>query len=295
MEFKNIWNRRTIFPLSLTNWPIYAFKIGLSASLSLHVIHLFSIRDLISGCFVATMVTTPTVFACLKRGLLQLLGSFVGGSIAVLFLLLGMEGPLVMFVVISITTLVMAMLRLQQAILVAIFTGIYMISLNFSTPLITWEVRMASVAIGIFSALVVNMLVSAQLYPMLFRRRLLVCRSYLLGGLEELEIDTSVFNSFRPILRQLIEEVDDADREQIFNRKSVKLIIKASKRELDLMEKIVNEVTYRIDRDGSLQYPAEFFCYLRELKEGKTGEILQIENTPSSFWKWIKYLKHSSQ
>ncbi|MDQ3262114.1 MAG: aromatic acid exporter family protein [Myxococcota bacterium] len=207
--------------------PLYiAAKAAIAALLALVLVEAGGIEDRLSACFVAVVCTSPTVYSGFRRGLGQLLGSAIGGSIT---LLLAFWAPrsVTLVAALFITIWVSFLLRVGSDYVVAAFTVLYVLLIPGDATH-TLEHRLASVAIGVLSATVLNLLVSFARRRRVFARRLDIARLLVASELEraatvleqgpgprlgEAHARGQLFEAPFRLLRVLSDELSDAARE----------------------------------------------------------------------------------
>src|SRR5689334_2632514 len=72
----------------LTDRWFLAIKAAVAASVAVLLTRQLGVADELSAGFVAVVCVTPTAYAGLRRGLAQVVGSILGGAIAMVLLLL---------------------------------------------------------------------------------------------------------------------------------------------------------------------------------------------------------------
>ncbi len=205
--------------------PLYiAAKAAIAALVALSLVEAGGIEDRLSACFVAVVCTSPTVYSGFRRGLGQLLGSTIGGSIT---LLLAFWAPrsVTLVAALFITIWVSFLLRVGSDYVVAAFTVLYVLLIPGDATH-TLEHRLASVAIGVLSATVVNLVVSFARRRRVFARRLDIARLLVASELEraatvleqgprpgEEQARGQLFEAPFRLLRVLSDELNDAARE----------------------------------------------------------------------------------
>lgn len=202
---------------SLTDRRFLAAKAAISAVLAWTWVDLLGNPDAVSASFVAVICTSPIILSGLKRARDQVLGSIIGGALAVVFALSGLPTALALAAAVSSAVWVTIAAGLEAGYLVAAFTAIYLLLVPRGTPWDTLLVRLSAVTVGAGAAVLVNGVVSLLMYARIFRRKVQVARQQLhqellrIGGSSEPPADgiDGVFVT----LRSLQEELRDAQRE----------------------------------------------------------------------------------
>ncbi|MHB8874048.1 MAG: aromatic acid exporter family protein [Myxococcaceae bacterium] len=203
--------------------PLYiAAKASLAALLALALVGLAGLPDKLSATFVAVVCISPTVYSGVRRGLDQLGASAIGGAVT-WALSLVLPVPAVMGLALFLSIYLCFVVGLARGFLVAAFTVLYVLILPEASPGAALEHRLASVAIGVGSALLLNLLVSALSWRRVFRRRLSIARKSVAAEWEALagaleggagkEKPRPLFDGSFVLLRTLFEELSDASRE----------------------------------------------------------------------------------
>lgn len=205
--------------------PVYiAAKAALAALVALTLVNTFRITDQLSACFVAVVCTSPTVYSGFRRGFGQLLASALGGTITLL-LSLWVPPSVTLVVALFAAIWVSFLIRIGSDYVVAAFTVLYVLLIPGEATL-TLEHRLASVAIGVFSATLLNLAVSFARRRKVFGRRLRIARELVAdelertarvleggGGAVPRTERLQVFESAFQILRTLSAELSDAAKE----------------------------------------------------------------------------------
>lgn len=199
-----------------------ALKGSVAAALALAMVQLLGIPDTLSATFVAVVCISPTVFSGLRQGLEQVTASAIGGGItyALSFVL---PSAVVLLIALAVTIWICFRAGFPRAYPVAAFTSLYVLLLPGSAA-DTLKYRILSVAVGVASAIAVNVIVSALGYRRVFARRLRIARAQLSDEYAQLaralasdgpaEVDPDqLFESNFTLLRTLVEEVSDAKRD----------------------------------------------------------------------------------
>ncbi len=201
---------------------VIAAKAGLAASAALALVTALGLPDRLSALFVAVVCISPTVYSGLRRGVEQVGASAVGGLVT-WALSLFLPAPLVLGLSMFGSIWLAFAVGLGRGYAVAAFTVAYMVVLPASGPAAALELRLASVAVGVLSAIVVNLLVSAASWRRVFARRLAIARQVLaadFAGLaralerpQDAAARQALFEGSFVLLRALFEELSDAGRE----------------------------------------------------------------------------------
>lgn len=210
--------------------PFYiSAKAALAALLALTVVNALGIEDKLSATFVAVVCTSPTVFNGVRRGLGQLVGSFLGGTVT-LVLMQWAPRSLTLVAALFVTIWASFLIRIGSDYVVAAFTVLYVLLIPGEAAH-TLEHRMASVLTGVLSALVVNLIVSFLRRRAVFRRRLRIARELVAEELERAAAalvrppdparsdETNLFEPVFRTLRLLADELGDASREFLSSRR----------------------------------------------------------------------------
>lgn len=203
--------------------PLYiAVKASLAALLALAVVDLLNLPDKLSATFVAVVCISPTVYSGVRRGLEQLGASAIGGAVT-WSLSLVLPHAAVMGLSLFLAIWLSFVVGLARGFVVAAFTVLYVLILPGASAASAVEVRLASVAIGVGSAIVLNLAVSALTYRSLFARRLAIARASVAGQWKALAqaleggapeaVRHGLFEECFELSRALFEELVDASRE----------------------------------------------------------------------------------
>lgn len=139
-------------------------KYGIAAGLAAAAAGRWVPQDVISAAFVALICSRPAVVSALREGREQVLASLLGGAIAVLAITLAGPGPVALGLAAAATwAFASALAWGYPAVVVALFSVVYMGALTHGA----WEsvaiTRFASLGIGIGCALLVNLLAAPLL------------------------------------------------------------------------------------------------------------------------------------
>ncbi len=198
---------------SLANWPVIALKAGLAVVMTRQMCLIFGIEDFVSGVFVSVAAISPGILSGIRRSASQLVGSVIGGSLAILALSILPSQGAALGLAVAGSLLVTGPFLQNEAPLVAAFTALFIVIMSHGNSAVTAQHRLASVLAGSLMALVVNFAGSALLYRRLFRRRIDVCEAVLtrlLRGSDDLEHDGFFCET---LLRNLERELGDAFRD----------------------------------------------------------------------------------
>lgn len=224
---------------------IFPLKVALAVTLALSAARALSISDTISATFAALVCTSSVLTTGLRRGLEQLAGSLVGGLATVLALGLG-GAPWVLGLSIVLTFAALELVRLRGAHVVAGFTVIYVYSLpSLGGPRHALEVRLVALTLGVASALVVSLVVSAGFYERIFARRLAIVEDAVASGFEALAralegrdpvAARAAFAQVEGLVSLLGAELADASREAVVRRGLAERLARIARREGALSE-----------------------------------------------------------
>jgi Aromatic acid exporter family member 1 len=163
--------------------PVYlATKAAVASSLAVILARVTHVPDALSSAFAALVCVTPTAYAGLRRGLEQLGGATLAGAVTALVLSLwpevrsshGAAGAVLLSV--GLTAWACDRLRWSGGFTVAGFTALYLLLLPFGSFSEALRVRVTAVLVGVVSATVVNLAVSAVSSRAIRERRLRVTR-----------------------------------------------------------------------------------------------------------------------
>lgn len=216
---------------TLTNWPVYAIKIGLSSTLALIFVNLAQVNDPISATFVAAVCTSPTVVTGIKRAAEQMIGSLLGGAIAFLLLLAaaaappsldllkGLNGAWILGLSVGLSVYASGLLQLRQANIVAAFSALYMVlmvEMGLNTAQQNFSLRLAAVVFGGLAAMIVNWVLTSFAYRGVFKRRLHIAQRLLAWALQEMAAGKSpaILDEPLALISELRGELGDAARER---------------------------------------------------------------------------------
>lgn len=141
-----------------------ALKAGVASALAVVACRVIGLDDALSAGFVALACVSPSAYAGLRNGLLQLAGSGVGSIVA--------GAPLLVWpslhgspwaLVVSMTAAVLACLAmgLSSAYFVSGFTVLYLHLLPYPSAVVSVSERLGAVLIGVIVATLVNTAISA--------------------------------------------------------------------------------------------------------------------------------------
>lgn len=188
--------------------------------MALLLVQALGLPDRLSATFVAVVCISPTLYSGLRRGLEQLLASAVGGGLAFalsFFLPLWAALPIALYCVIFFSF----RFGLARGYLVAAFAVLYVLLIPGAGAAEVLEARLASVALGLLSATLLNLLVSFASWRAVFHRRLSIAREQVAQSWQRLseELSSGTAAQFSPfdeifvLLRALRDELADASRE----------------------------------------------------------------------------------
>ena len=223
------------FPLSLTNWPLFATKAGGAAGLAMALTQGLHVRDAIAASFLAFTSTSPTASAGVRNGVNQFLASALGGAISATLLSVGLQGPWAMALSVGGTLLAVGLTRRERAYPVAVFTSVYLVAVAKNEPFTSLAVRLESLALGATAALVVNVVVSVLWYRHLFERRLAICEEALnlAVAAEKGPARDDAFLKAQTFIAQVRRELGDAEKDHLFYGATTKDALQQSRQRLD--------------------------------------------------------------
>ncbi len=203
---------------TLSNWPVYAVKAGVSAFLARQFCLWTGIDDPVSAAFVAVIAASPTLYTGLRSSLWQIAGSLVGGLIAIGVLLLVPSQGWALALAVGLAVILTGPLLGGDAHIVAAFTALYVVLLSNGDSAVRYEHRLGGVLLGSASAFLVNFSATAMMYEKVFRRRMaladLAVESVLRSGLS----GRALFD-VEALLHRLESELRDAGRDlRLFSR-----------------------------------------------------------------------------
>lgn len=225
---------------SLINWPVFGLKVGLAAALSVHLDSLFGFHDAVSAGFVAVVCTSPTVFTGMKRALEQLAGSLLGGLVATLFLYFGFDGALAAGLAVGISAYLSGLLKMPSAHIVAGFAALFVVILGAENPTTSCFTHLGAVAIGGGTAMLMNLLISALLYRILFTRRMRILREELASTLGSAQLGEDRFDPLFTLIGNIEGELGDASREILVRWLGVKPLIEGFQEEVLLIKEVAH-------------------------------------------------------
>jgi hypothetical protein len=198
-------------PSTLTHWPIYCLKLGLSSGLAWRFCQLTGIQDAVSATFVAVVCTMPTLTTGFRASSEQAIGSLLGGGVAYMLMRAGLGGPAGLALAVGLSALLSYPVRLRPAHVVAAFTALLVMITGIPTPGPSFAHRLGAVLIGAGSATLLNFLASAVQYRTIFRRRRGLVRLAVAAALEA--GDRGSTDRADALLRDLQGELRDVSRE----------------------------------------------------------------------------------
>jgi uncharacterized membrane protein YgaE (UPF0421/DUF939 family) len=132
-------------------------KFGLTAFLAVLLAGWWVPKDVLSAAFVSLLCIQPTLVTGVRAGVEQLLASALGAVCTMGFVLLMPITPLTSGASIAVTYAIGAYMRLSPpAMVVALFSSLYMTLLAQDTPFHTALLRFQSVLLGVVVAIVMN-------------------------------------------------------------------------------------------------------------------------------------------
>lgn len=204
----------------LSNPFFLALKAALSSALAYALVSRLGIYDTLSAPFVALACTSPVVLVGLRQGAAQLFAAAVGGGAALAVLAVLPDAALALGLAMFVTLYAVHRLGLHDVFLVAGFTVIYAYLLPDITADFAVEHRMMSLAVGVVSATIVNVVVSAGAYRKIFERRRKLVRAQVVEALERLVAATRTgesaphaFDDIFPVMWKLGGELGGAMKE----------------------------------------------------------------------------------
>ncbi|HEY9766260.1 MAG TPA: aromatic acid exporter family protein [Chroococcales cyanobacterium] len=249
-------------PVSLINWPVYGLKVGLVSILAYLLDGAFHLNDAVSAGFVAVVCISPTLFTGMKRATAQIAGSVLGGLIATLFLLMGLKGALAIGLAVGLSAALAGFLKMEQANVVAAFAALYVVILGEATPSVSSLKHLGAVAIAGLSATLVNFLVSALFYRVLFARRIGILREQLAWTFERAGEGDDTFDVAFAMIGAVESELDDASREK--RRKRIEEMLRRCQDEVAILKDLAH-----YGKDALLQGNNAAFKAISETIRGK--------------------------
>ncbi len=248
-------------PVSLINWPVYGLKVGLVSTLAFLLDGVFHLDDAVSAGFVAVVCISPTLFTGMKRATVQVAGSLLGGVIATLLLLLGLKGALAIGLAVGLSAALAGFLKMEQANIVAAFAALYVMILGEAAPSVSCLKHLGAVAIAGLSATLVNFLISALFYRVLFTRRLQILRKQLAWTFEAAERGEDAFDAAFAMIGSVESELDDASRER--RKKRIEEMLRRYQEEVAILKDLAH-----YGKDALLQGNAVSFEAIAETIRG---------------------------
>ncbi|MBL9026891.1 MAG: FUSC family protein [Myxococcales bacterium] len=141
-----------------------ALKAGVASALAVVMCRVLGLDDSLSAGFVALACVSPSAYAGLRNGLLQLGGSVLGSVVAGAPLLVwpALHGsPWALIVSMTVAVLACLALGLSSAYFVSGFTVLYLHLLPYPSAVVSVSERLGAVLIGVVVATVVNTAISA--------------------------------------------------------------------------------------------------------------------------------------
>lgn len=156
---------------AVANGFFLTLKGAASAALAVLVCQRLGVEDLLSATFVAVISASPTVTAGLRGAAQQLLLSLLAGATSALWALVPMPLPVRVLGAVASSVALSYPLRMAASYGTAAFCALY-VQLVPGAPTQTLLMRLASVAVGVACAFLVNALVTWPFYGQVFRKRL---------------------------------------------------------------------------------------------------------------------------
>lgn len=141
-----------------------AFKAGVASALAVVICRLAGLDDPLSAGFVALACVSPSAYAGLRNGLVQLAGSVLGSIVAGLPLIVwpALHGsPWALTASMIVSVLACLSLGLSSAYFVSGFTVLYLHLLPYPSAIVSVGERLGAVLLGVVAATLVNTLISA--------------------------------------------------------------------------------------------------------------------------------------
>lgn len=238
-------------------------------------------KDMISLLFGIMLTLEPVSFTGIKSGIEQVKSTIIGGTLsAVVIYFFGINYFTVPFVV-GLVIYVTLTLDWRNISIIGIFTAIYMTqyiqldALGKPSVLLTFRLRIVSVIVGVFIAIVFNYIFSKLFYKQLVRRRTIFILEAFEENLEEFEKEsikhqiTTLFNDIDFILENIKAlKVETKNKEflkqyetvmeqmRVLNHHLMDLKIekvKLSKETKNNLGKIIVAIKNYIEKDESLE------------------------------------------
>lgn len=208
---------------ALTDPIVLAIKAALTASIAILLTHLLDVPDQLSAGFVAVACVTPTAYAGLKRGGQQIVGSLIGGGIAMVLVLAlpaRVHAPWIVLLSVLLSILACTKLGMGSAYGVAAFSVVYVVALPFSSVAVAVETRLESLAIGIGVATLTNLGVSAAFGDRIVERRMRLARARVMETLRRrADVDAEArFEEAFAVVAELRTDLEAAHRELFARR-----------------------------------------------------------------------------
>jgi hypothetical protein len=267
-----------------------AAKAGVASALAVVTARGLDVDDALSAGFVALACVSPSVWAGIKNGLEQLVGSALACAIAGLPMALfpavrGSSAAILASLTLSVWACFAA--RLGSAYLVAGFSALYLHLLPFSSAALGISIRIEAVAIGILAATAVNTLVSSLFAERVAARRVTLAKRIVAGDLDGAarwlddarEATPPTFHDAFQVVGELRLDLGAATHERLFPgaaraRKSAHRGLALA----DALEKtahLAKELVLVARAEGHGRSPAVAAEALREVARSLAGEAVE--------------------
>jgi hypothetical protein len=157
----------------LSNIPFLIGKAAIAVTAAYVLARELVPRDVLSATFVAMLCISPTVYTGLRRGLAQLAASALGGLATLAVTIPLGPGPAALAASVVLGLAAAFLVGFAATYTVAGFTVLY-VSLLGKGEIDAYVLRLASVMLGVGTAGLVNVLVSAFWYRQIFGRRVAI-------------------------------------------------------------------------------------------------------------------------
>lgn len=248
---------------TLSNWPVYAVKAGISAFFARQFCIWTGIDDPVSAAFVAVIAASPTLYTGLRSSLWQIAGSLVGGLIAIGVLLIVPSQGWALALAVGLAVILTGPLMGGDAHVVAAFTALYVVLLSNGDSAVRYEHRVGGVLLGCAAAFLVNFSATAVLYEKVFRRRMALAGSAVESALRTAAAGRTAFD-VEALLHRLEGELRDAIRDSWTFSKNTRALIMHFQQECESLLEVLAEyralqTTMRGDVKPVAATAAEFF------------------------------------
>lgn len=206
--------------------PVFlAFKAAVAATLAALAAARLPSPDALSAGFVALICTSPSVHGGLRRGFEQASGSLLGalfGGLPVALSPTARGSALSLSLGLAASVLLCFRAGLGGAYVVVGFTVLYFHTMPFASAAETLFARFAAVAVGVGSALLVNVTVASAAGPRITARRLALARASAAAALRALAArvegapEGPSFDDAFSAVAELRADLAEASRERLF-------------------------------------------------------------------------------